>query len=1165
MKNIIEELNASGVFIYVTDGKLKTKAEQGAITPEIANTIRGHKNELLAFLQNNIGSEGRVTILPRDPEVSLLKLSFAQQRLWFIDQMDKQASVAYHISFGLRLIGVLNRTALLAALDGIVQRHEILRTRFIGVAEQVQQKIEEKAKFTLQEQNLSQASEAEYQQVCRIATDTPFDFATGPLIRGELLTLSGPCHELLITMHHIISDGWSIGIFSKELSILYHAFCQQQADPLPALPIQYADYAQWQHQWLKGERLQQQKDYWLEKLKGAPELVTLPLDYARSEIQDYEGASIDVSLETELSYRLKAFSQQQSTTLYMTLLAAWAAVVGRLASQESVVIGTPNANRNSAELEGLIGFFINTQAMRVDLDDQLSVKQLLIQVKNTALAAQKYQDIQFEQVVETLNPERTMAHSPIFQLMFNWQNTPAQESNDTIEFGELHIEEVDADNHMAQYDLSLDLFEQEGDIVGRFNYATSLFTEQTIKRHWRYLTAMLIGMIENPTGLVNQINILPKEEQQQQLITFNSPAVTYSGANSIQARFEAQVDQCADKVAAVYNTDSHNEQISYSDLNRRANQLADYLTQQGIVANTLVGLYAQRSIDFLVGVLAILKAGGAYIPLDPTNPKERLAHMVADAKISVILSQIALENTLEFPSSCQCVFLDDTAQFSGYSVVNPVNKSQGDDLAYMIYTSGSTGMPKGALVHHNGALNHIDAEFDLLGLMVNDELQPTNLLQSAASSSDVSVWQFLAPVICGGKTVILDNMANLAKCVTLMQEEQVNLIQTAPVVLQMLLDYLEKQPENAAQLPHLSWLMTIAEASPVPLINRWFAKYPHIPVMNGFGPSEASDDITYHIMRETLSTEVLTVPIGKPIPNMTMYVLDKHQQLQPVGSVGELCVSGVGVGLGYWNNPARTAESFVDNPFKNENGIHGKCLYRTGDLGRWRQDGSLEFIGRLDNQIKIRGFRVELGEVEAILSKVEGVADVAVLVYQTDTKENRLVAYVVLKSLNTGLDGAKLRTALKDSLPEYMIPSSFTFLESMPLNAADKIDRKALPAPDLSKILTQYVAPVTENEKILAQIWQGLLTIERIGRTDNFFQLGGHSLLMITLLEKIKQKDLTIDIVSLFNAPTLEDMAENLCAISVQSVQIEIPKNLLASEFSDENDDIYEDVEELIL
>jgi amino acid adenylation domain-containing protein len=1161
MKNIIKELNSHGVFIYTTDGKLKTKADKGAITPHIANTIKANKDELLAFLQNNILSETSTIIPTRGIENSEVALSFAQQRLWFIEQMDKQASVAYHISLGLRLIGQLNQAALISALDCIVQRHEVLRTRFVSINGKVQQVIADTSSFDLKKQDLSSSSNADYQKVCDVEAETPFSFSTGPLLRGRLLTLDIEHHELLITMHHVITDGWSMGIFAQELSTLYKAFSQQQPDPLPTLPIQYADYALWQREWLQGERLAQQKEYWLEKLKDAPELVTLPLDRLRPEVQDYQGASIDVELDDELSHLIKAFSKQQGTTLYMTFLAAWAATVSRLAGQESVIIGTPNANRNRVELENLIGFFINTQAMRVDLNDELSVDELLVQVKETALAAQKHQDIQFEQVVEMLNPTRTMAYSPIFQLMFNWQNTP-EDSQETADFSDLLMEEVDSDNHMAQFDLSLDLFEQQNRIVGRFNYATALFDESTIKQHWQYLKTMLMVMVKDPSQRLSKIDILSLSEKKQQLITFNSPKINYAGADSIHARFEHQVAKGPENIAAVYNITGVDEKITYGQLNRRANQLANHLIELGVVANTLVGLYAHRSIDFLVGVLGILKAGGAYIPLDPTNPSERLMHMVNDSQISIVLSQTILEGSLEFPQHCQCVFLDDISLFSECAQSNPDVKMVAGDLAYMIYTSGSTGMPKGALVHHGGALNHIDAEFDLLGLMINGELQPTNFLQSAASSSDVSVWQFLAPIICGGKTVILDNMAHLDKCVTLMQQEQVNLIQTAPVVLQMLLEHLEKLPVNEAQLPDLSWLMTIAEASPVPLINRWFAKYPHVPVMNGFGPSEASDDITYHIMRETLAAEVLTVPIGKPIPNMTMYVLDKHQQLQPIGSVGELCVSGVGVGLGYWNNPERTAESFVDNPFKNEMGIHGGCLYRTGDLGRWRQDGSLEFIGRLDNQIKIRGFRVELGEVEAAISKVKGVADVAVLVYHTKTEQNSLVAYVVLKSLNTELDGSKLRVALKECLPEYMIPSSFTFLERMPLNAADKIDRKALPSPDLSKILTQYVAPVTENEKILAEIWQNLLVIERVGITDNFFQLGGHSLLMITLLEKIKQQDLIIDIVSLFNAATLGEMAEKL---SVKTIQVAIPKNLLASDVNDENDDIYEDIEELVL
>jgi amino acid adenylation domain-containing protein len=1095
--------------------------------------------------QNKIHVVNRIELADRTKP---LALSYAQQRLWFIDQMDKQASASYHVPGGLRLKGALNELALTAALNRIIERHEILHTHFVMVDGQSQQVIESQHHFVISKQDMQNATLTDYQEVCQQEANQSFDLTKGPLIRAKLIKVASDEHVLLLTMHHIISDGWSIGVLIKEFSALYSAFCHGFDDPLPTLEIQYADFAIWQRECLQ-VTLEKQKAYWMSQLSAVPELVALPTDRIRPESQDYNGARIDLVLDRNVSQRLKVFSNQQGTTLYMTLLAAWATLVSRLSSQEQVVIGSPNANRNRVELESLIGFFVNSQAMVVDFSEELSVSELLLQVKETSLLAQANQDIPFEQVVEAVNPTRSIAHSPIFQLMFTWENTPTT----NLQFGDLSLVIEETDHFMAQYDLSLDLQEIDDEIVGTFIYATALYDEATVKHHWGYLQKILIGMMDNPSQKIGKISFLSTNEVNQLLTNFNRFAVPYDGACSIQGRFEEQVCKSPETIAAVSKTDNSSSKITYQQLNHRANKVANYLIGQDVKPNVLVGLYCNRSIDFLVGVLGILKAGGAYVPLDPTNPSERLSHMIDDSQISVMLSQLSLKDSLSLPSSCQCVYLDEEDQFLTYADNNPEVNVTSDDLAYMIYTSGSTGTPKGALVHHGGALNHIDAEFDLLGLIKNDELQPTNFLQSAASSSDVSVWQFLAPVVSGGKTVILDNMTNLPKCIELMQQEQVHLIQTAPVVLQFLLDYLDKLPSHLSALPDLRWLMTIAEACPVPLINRWFASYPNIPIMNGFGPSEASDDVTYHIMRERLGSDILTVPIGQAIPNMSMYVLDKYQQLQPIGVVGELCVSGVGVGPGYWNNTERTDESFIANPFAGEANCHGDRLYRTGDLGRWHKEGYLEFIGRVDNQVKIRGFRVELGEVEAALAKVDGIGDVAVIINTNSNGENSLAAYLVLATSSYDLDITDLRSIMKDRLPEYMIPSSFTFLETMPLNAADKIDRKALPIPDVNCALSNYIAPETEIEKKLANIWQELLAVERVGLSDSFFDLGGHSLLTLTSIERMKQQNLYIDVAVLFKTPTLAEVAAQT---STQSNEIEVPLNLLSSIFTDEPEEI---------
>ncbi|MFT5760474.1 MAG: amino acid adenylation domain-containing protein, partial [Alteromonadaceae bacterium] len=629
---------------------------------------------------------------------SPLALSYAQQRLWFIDQMDKQASVAYHIPGGLRLSGKLNQSALVKALDCIVKRHEVLRVRFATLDGKTQQLIAPFQRFTLTYRDVQTVSHEEYQGICEEEALREFDLEHDALIRGQLLTVSNDEHVLLLTMHHIISDGWSIGILKQEISALYNAFNQGLANPLTPLAIQYVDFAQWQQQSLQETFLCQQ-EYWLEQLADAPELVNLPTDHIRPEIQNCIGANLAVTLDRELTKKLKVFSQQQGTTLYMTILAAWSALVSRLSGQDQVVIGSPNANRNRAELEPLIGFFVNSQAMKVDFTAQPNVSELLHQVKNIALAAQDHQDIPFEQVVEALNPSRSMAYNPIFQLMFTWENNPTGE----LSFDDLCIEDIDLDHYMTQFDLSLDLQEEDGEIVGGLNYAVSLFEEKTIQQHWRYLRTLLVAMVENPLQDLSQVPLLSQHELSQQLTSFNGPVVNYQGASSIHGRFEAQVTKTPLAIAAVFKVLDVYHRLSYEQLNQRSNQVAAYLRLQGIGANTIVGLYCQRSLDFLVGVLGILKAGGAYVPLDPSNPKERLNYMVSDSQVSLILSQEVLRDTLTLPDTCYCVYLDNSALFSEYSAENVANESLPEDLAYMIYTSGSTGQPKGALVHHGGA------------------------------------------------------------------------------------------------------------------------------------------------------------------------------------------------------------------------------------------------------------------------------------------------------------------------------------------------------------------------------------------------------------------------------------------------------------------------------
>lgn len=1064
-----------------------------------------------------------------------LSLSFAQQRLWFIDQLEP-GGCEYNMPSALKLVGNLNIHALQHALAAIVERHQVLRTVYCQQGEDVYQKVFTEFAFELEMIDISATAAAE--QVSVIETlaaqeaQKPFNLNQDLMIRGQLIRLSqarvagntsgSDEFILLLTLHHIASDGWSIELLISELGLLYDAFSTDKLNPLTPLKYQYADYAYSQRQWLQGARLKKEMVFWLDYLHELPPVHDLPLDKTRPALQSYEGGQFEHTLTPALSSALASLAKQQSASLFMVLNAAFSLLLSRYSGESDIVLGTPVANREQTVLEPMIGFFVNTLVLRTKVDGQESFYDLLEQCKHNTLQALEHQRLPFEALVEQLQPGRSLSYNPLFQIMLSVENNRHHD----IHMNELEITLLDSENTVAQFDLSLNVLETAQGLSLGWEFAKDLFLPATIERMALHFAQLLNEIVSSPQRPLCQVSMLSAEERHQVLNEFNSKTVKYQGEECIHQRFERQVENAPNAIAVVGEQVS----LSYAQLNARANQLAHYLRKKGLGPGQLVGIYAHRSPEFLTAILAIMKAGGAYAPLDPVNPLERIRYMLEDSSTTILLTETALLEQLSSQMTLeQEIWLLDGDQggLTNYSESNPSWCNGSNDLAYMIYTSGSTGQPKGALVHHAGALNHIDAEFDVLGFIDdNGKRLAKNFLQSAASSSDVSVWQFLAPLVCGGQTVILDDMTDTAKLLRLLQHHQVHLIQAAPVVLQLLVDHLAQLPQEQRTLPDLQWMMVIAEAAPVPLINRWLELYPKIPIMNGYGPSEASDDITQYIITEPLPDNTPSIPIGKPLPNLTMYVLDQDLQLQPVGVPGELCVSGVGVGPGYWNKPERTAQSFVLNPYfaQADSEVHGDTIYRTGDLGRWLPDGNLEFMGRLDNQVKVRGFRIELGEVEACLAKLENVGECAVIVRQDPHGQNALAAYLVAKGHDVPTV-ADLREGLQRSLPSYMIPSSFTILDAMPLNAADKIDRKALPAPDFTAGQTN-TAPVGQVETKLAEIWAELLQMEHVGANANFFDCGGHSLLAAKLIARIRaQWSADVAVKSVFEAQTLSSLA----------------------------------------
>nr|6P1J_A Chain A, Txo2 [Eleftheria terrae]6P1J_B Chain B, Txo2 [Eleftheria terrae] len=957
-------------------------------------------------------------------------LSYAQQRLWFLAQMGQAASSAYHIAGGLTLRGHLDEGALQAALDRIVQRHEALRTRFELQDGQPVQRIDAPRPFALFRQALG-AGEAELAHWQQVEAQTPFDLGTGPLIRGRLLKRNEQEHVLLLTMHHIVSDGWSMGVLARELGALYRAYAEEkigpEIDPLPALPLQYADYAVWQRRWLNGELQQRQLAYWQQQMAGAPALVSLPTDRPRPALQDYRGEVVDIELDAALSAGLKRLSQRHGTTLYMTVLAAWAALVARLAGQSEVVIGSPVANRQRAELEGLIGFFVNTLALRIDLGGDPSVAQLLAQVRERVLAAQSHQDLPFEQVVEALKPERSLSHSPVFQLMLSWQSGPQP----GLKLGGLGLDALPAGSRRsAQFDLSLELQDRgDGTIAGSLTYASALYERETVQRHAGYLKALLAGMAADDTQPVQRIGILGEAERHRLLVEWNDTAREHPRTVCVHELFEQQVERSPEAVALVYE----GQQLSYRELDRQANRLARQLKALGVGPDERVAVCTERCLEMVVALLAVLKAGGAYVPLDPGYPAERLEYMLADSAPKVLLRQSG--QTLEPGAGVAVLALDGEASQPWQA--QPAQRLSRDDsgvqphhLAYVIYTSGSTGRPKGVMVEHAGVVNR------LLWMQRAYGLQPQEaVLQKTPFGFDVSVWEFFWPLAVGARLVMArpQGQQDPAYLVETIVGQDIGTLHFVPSMLQAFVD-----SEGVQRCRGVRRIVCSGEALPGALARRLRQQLPQVELHNLYGPTEATVDVTAWACDAAELPD--NIPIGRPVDNTTMYVLDAHGQPVPTGVAGEIHIGGVQVARGYLGRPELTRERFVPDPYA---GRPGARLYKTGDLGRWLPDGTLEYLGRNDHQVKIRGLRIELGEIEAQLARQPGVREAVVLARQDRPGDPRLVAYLLAEPA-AAPDAQVLRAALMQVLPEYMVPAAYVAMPAWPLTPNGKLDRKAL-------------------------------------------------------------------------------------------------------------------------
>jgi amino acid adenylation domain-containing protein len=1044
--------------------------------------------------------------IERVPRKGELPLSFAQQRLWFLHQLEPNNAV-YNLPAAFRLMGHLDIDALERSLAEMVRRHEVLRTSFPSKGGQPQQLISPPERWPLAVKDLQALPEAEREaEVKRLLEEEarrPFDLAHGPVLRVQLLQVGETEHVLQLTMHHIASDGWSMGVLLKEAATLYRAYTRGEESPLAELPIQYADYAVWQRDWLQGEVLEEQLAYWRKQLAGAPTTLELPTDRPRPPVKTTKGARVKLRLPGEVTKQLKEFSRHENATLFMTLLAAFQVLLYRYTGQQEIVVGTPIAGRTRPEVESLIGFFINTLVLRTDLTSDPTFAELVGRVKRMCLEAYAHQDVPFEKLVEELQPVRDLSHSPLFQVLFDFDAVPPQK----YELEGLRLDSIEIVSKMSNFDLTLTL-EDTGDyLAGALGYKTDLFDATTIERMARHFEALVRAVVTEPAQSVSGVEILSEPERFQLLEAWNDTAVVYSSNHCIHELFEAQVERTPDAIALVL----HEAQITYDQLNRKANQVARHLRRRGVGQETRVGIMFERSLEMVVALLGVLKAGGAYTPLDPATPRERLRFMVKDAGSTVLLTQGYLLNRLS-GIPVEVTPIDQMAEeLANESESNVPASATGSNLAYVIYTSGSTGVPKGVMVQHSSAINLLTG---LDRAVYPGRVGPLRASLNAPLWFDASVQQLL--LLLRGHTLFIvpyEIRTDGDALLSYLTRNDVEVFDCTPSQLNVLLG--AGLVESRAVSPSL---MLVAGEAMEREMWQTLAQTPHREFFNIYGPTECTVDVTAgHVQGE--GDEPV---IGRPLANTEIFLFDRRMQLVPVGVAADLYIGGANLARGYINRPDLTAERFVPHPFSRTPGAR---LYYTGDRARYRAGGEIEFLGRLDHQVKLRGYRIELGEIETVLRQHALVQNVVVLVRAEAHDEQRLIAYVVPRKA-TSLLAETLRNYLRERLPEYMIPSAFVSLEHLPLMPSGKLDRRALPDPGQADSVRVYVPPRSPIEDAIASSWAEILRVKEVGARDNFFELGGHSLLATQAVSRIREifgVDLALR--SLFESPTPAGLA----------------------------------------
>jgi len=1071
---------------------------------ELGGTAHDQRRGLVESLlkQEGISVSERI---PRAAKQGNVPLSFAQERIWFLQQLEPGTG-AYNMATPVRLRGALNVAALEKAVNHIVARHEVLRTTFVahnGEPRQVIASALNISPVTFDLTNLDPVErEAEADRLVSTIVVRPFDLARGPLLNVTLIRLTEGEHILLITTHHIIGDGWSMGVFFREFSAFYSAFATGKQLNLPELPIQYTDFAEWQRGWLQGDVLGKQLAYWHKRLSGKLPILALPTDYPRPAVQTFRGNRCPAEVPASLLAEVNATGRREGVTLFMTLMAAFQTLLCRYTEQEDVIVGTPIAGRGRPETESMIGLFMNTLVLRTDLHGNPTFRELLHRVREEALEAYAHQDVPFGKLVAELQPERNLSYPPLFQVLFSLQNMPLPE----VHLPGLVLTPVDVASSVSKVDFTLEAATTEAGLQFAIEYNTDLFTAARVRRMANSWRILLENIVASPDRRIGSFSLLSPEEHARIVQGWNETSAPYPTDKCIHQLFEAQVAASPEATAIVFQQ----EPLTYAEVNKRANCIACFLQQAGVGSETLVGILMDRSPAMIVALLGVLKAGAAYVPLDPAYPQQRIAFMIEDSGMRFVLTQSRLLEILA-GTDVQAICVDNDWRRIEQAGEVPIPTATSNSLAYLIYTSGSTGRPKGVQITHRAVVNFLESMRSEPGFTKSDVMLAVTTL-----SFDIAVLELCMPLMVGARMVIASRETSLdaAQLAQLLSSSGATVMQATPAMWRMLIE------AGWMGNPGLK-ILSGGEALAPDLAGQLLARCSSL--WNMYGPTETTIWSAIH----RIANEKDPIVIGRPIANTQIHILDKCLNPVPIGVPGELHIGGDGLARGYWNRPELTAERFIPDPFSETPGVR---LYKTGDLARYLPDGTIECLGRVDHQVKIRGFRIELGEIETTLRQFPGVGDCVVIAREDAKNDKRLVGYFV-PSRDPQPSVSDLRSHLRQRLPDYMIPSAFVALGAIPRTPNGKVDRAALPAPDQARpeLDTRFVAPRNEVETSVAEIWQRLLKVERVGRDDNFFDLGGHSLLMVQVHSALlKTLPTSLTILDLFRYPTVKSLAEFL-------------------------------------